>query len=82
METHKVRALSVAILSISSVFAIFGYKDIVKFDHVKIISLVIISGITGIIGTKLMKKIPSEILNLISGVLLVGFTVYKVLVKG
>lgn len=82
LETHKVRALSVAILSISSIFAIFGYKDVIEFDFFKVISLVIISGVTGIIGTKLMKKIPSEVLNLISGILLVGLTAYKALIKG
>lgn len=82
LETHKVRALSVAILSISSVFAIFGYKDIIAFELDKVILLIIIAGITGIIGTKLMKKIPSEILNLISGILLVVLTLYKAFVKG
>lgn len=82
LETHKVRALSVAILSISSIFAIFGYKDIVNFETNKILILVIIAGITGIIGTKIMKKIPSHILNLISGILLVGLTIYKIFTKG
>lgn len=79
LETHKVRALSVAILSISSIFAIFGYKDIINFETNKIFLLVIIASITGIIGTKLMKKIPSNILNLVSGILLVGLTIYKAL---
>ena len=32
LETHKVRALSVAILSISSVFSIFGYKNIIDIE--------------------------------------------------
>ncbi len=82
VETHKVRAISVAILSISSIFAIFGYKDVIQFDLIKIISLVLIAAITGVIGTKIMKKIPSEYLNLISGILLVSLTVYKMLVKG
>ena len=79
---NKVRAISVAILSISSIFAIFGYKDVIQFDLIKIISLVLIAAITGVIGTKIMKKIPSEYLNLISGILLVSLTVYKMLVKG
>ena len=82
LETHKVRALSVAMLSISSVFAIFGYKDIINYETNKVLVLVVISGITGLIGTKVMKKIPSEILNLISGILLVCLTIYKAFVKG
>lgn len=82
IETHKVRALSIAVLSISSVFAIFGYKEYIEFNVIKITSIILITGITGIIGTKLMKKIPSEILNLISGILVVGLTLYKFIVKG
>ncbi len=77
IETHKVRALSVAVLSISSFFAIFGYKDSLNFKLETAIILVLIACITGIIGTKLMKKIPANILNLISGILLVCLTVFK-----
>ena len=75
IETHKVRAL--AVLSISSFFAIFGYKDSLNFELETAIILVLIACITGIIGTKLMKKIPANILNLISGILLVCLTVFK-----
>ena len=82
IETHKVRALSIAVLSVSSVFAIFGYKEYIDFNVIKITSIILITGITGIIGTKLIKKIPSEILNLISGILVVGLTLYKFIVKG
>ena len=77
IETHKVRALSVAVLSISSFFAIFGYRDSLNFKLETAIILVLIACITGIIGTKLMKKIPANILNLISGILLVCLTVFK-----
>ena len=82
LETHKVRALSVALLSISSIFAIFGYKNFIDFEPGKILTLAIIASITGIIGTKLMKKIPSNILNLISGILLVSLTIYKAFFQG
>ena len=82
IETHKVRALSIAVLSVSSVFAIFGYKEYIDLNVIKITRIILITGITGIIGTKLMKKIPSEILNLISGILVVGLTLYKFIVKG
>lgn len=78
VETHKARALSVAVLSISSIFAMFGYKDLVKFDISKIVVLVIISSVTGIIGAKIMKKIPSQILNLVSGFLLISLTLIKI----
>ena len=77
LETHKVRALSVAVLSVSSMFAIFGYRNVINFDYKIITPLIVIACISGIIGTKVMKKIPSNVLNLISGILLVILTVFK-----
>lgn len=77
LETHKVRALSVAVLSVSSIFAIFGYRNVINFDYKIITPLIVIACISGIIGTKIMKKIPANVLNLISGILLVILTVFK-----
>lgn len=77
LETHKVRALSVAVLSVSSMFAIFGYRNVLNFDYKIITPLIVIACISGIIGTKVMKKIPANVLNLISGILLVILTVFK-----
>lgn len=79
IDTHIARALSVSLLSISSIFAIFGYMNFVKFELNYVITFAIIAAITGVIGTKLMKKIPSDILNLISGVLIVSLTLYKMI---
>ena len=81
-ETHIARTLSVAILSLSSIFAILGYIKIVNFDIKIVISFIIIAIITGFIGTKLMKKIPANILNLISGILIVSLTIYKMVSGG
>lgn len=81
-ETHMARSLSVAILSISSIFAIFGYSKIVSLDLKNIITLIIIAIISGFIGTKLMKKIPANILNLVSGILIVSLTAYRMLTGG
>ena len=82
METHKTRALSVSVISISSIFAIFGYSGFVHFEWGIIITLVIISIIAGIIGAKIMKKIPADFLNLISGLLIAGLTIYKMIQGG
>lgn len=80
-ETHKIRALSVALLSIASIISILGYIRIVDFEFRNIIIFLIISLITGIVGTKIMKKIPADILNLISGILILVLTVIKI-IKG
>lgn len=79
IETHTARALSVALLSISSIFAIFGYMNFVDFDFKYILVFGIIAAITGIIGTKIMKKIPADVLNIISGVLIISLTLYKLI---
>ncbi len=77
IDTHIARALSVSVLCISSVFSIFGYMNFIDFEIKYVITFAIISAITGMIGTKLMKKIPADILNIISGVLIVSLTLYK-----
>lgn len=81
-DTYISRALSVSLLSISSIFAVFGYGGIIKFELSKVILLVIIAIISGIIGSKVMKKIPADFLNLISGILIVSLTLYKILSGG
>lgn len=78
-ETHKSRALSVSILSISSIFSITGYFKLKIFEMKYVIISVIISLICGIIGSKIMKKIPSNTLNLIAGILIVSLTLYKII---
>lgn len=81
-DTHIARTLSVSILCISSIFAIFVYKNQINFEISKAIIFIIISFISGIIGSKLMKKIPSNILNLISGLLISVLTIYKIICGG
>ncbi len=81
-DTHKMRALSVAILSVASIISIFFYSSFVSFDITKIIVLAVISAIGGFLGAKIMKKIDSNILNLISGILIISLTLYKIIFGG
>ncbi len=78
-ETHIARQISVCVLSISSIFAIIGYLQFVELELSKVIIFSIIAVITGILGSKLMKKLPANILNLIAGILIVVFTLIKML---
>lgn len=82
LDTHLMRSVSVAVLSVASIISIFGYSSFVNFDFLKVIVIIVIAGITGVIGSKLMKKIPANILNLVSGVLILGLTIYKIVVGG
>lgn len=81
-ETHLVRAVSVAVLSTSSIFAIIGYSSFVDFDIKKVIVLSVIAAISGFVGAKLMKKIPANVLNITSGVLIILLTGYKMFFGG
>lgn len=81
-ETHLVRAVSVAVLATSSIFAIIGYSSFVDFDVKKVIVLSVIAAISGFVGAKLMKKIPANVLNIISGVLIILLTGYKMFFGG
>ena len=81
-ETHLVRAVSVAVLATSSIFAIIGYSSFVDFDIKKVIVLSVIAAISGFVGAKLMKKIPANVLNITSGVLIILLTGYKMFFGG
>lgn len=81
-ETHLVRAVSVAVLATSSIFAIIGYNSFVDFDIKKVIVLSVIAAISGFVGAKLMKKIPANVLNITSGVLIILLTGYKMFFGG
>lgn len=82
LETHRARALSVAVLSVASIFAIFGYQKLVHFEFSVIIILVLMAGIGGIIGAKWMKKVSANLLNLLSGLIIVGLTLYRIMMGG
>ena len=69
-------------LPISSIFAIIGYSSFVDFDIKKVIVLSVIAAISGFVGAKLMKKIPANVLNITSGVLIILLTGYKMFFGG
>ena len=81
-DTHKMRAVSVVILSLASIVSILFYSNFVNFEIKKILEIIITSAIGGYIGAKLMKKINSNVLNLISGILIILLTGYKILFGG
>ena len=69
-DTYKSRALSVLLISISSFMSLFFLINFEKIKIFEVLFLIVESLIFAIIGTKIMKKINSNILNLISGILI------------
>ena len=79
LETHISRNISISIISISSVIALFNYYNNVKFKILDIIIISIISIIGGVIGNNIMTKINSYILNIIAGIIIVILSIYGVI---
>lgn len=82
LDSYVSRAVSIAALSLVSIITFIGYGNFVDFEVSKIILIVITSIISGFIGSKLMKKIQPDILNLISGAMLIILTIISFLKKG
>ena len=76
-ETHKSRTLSICVLCISSIISLIFLFDFSKIKIFEIIFIAISSILFGVLGTKIMKKINSNILNLISGILLLVLSVIR-----
>ena len=81
MESHKARATSVFCISIITIVSLIGYIKFVKFKFYQVITVVLCGFVFGIIGSKIMNKMKSDYLNLISGLLIFGLGVYKLFIK-
>lgn len=78
-ETHKARATSVLCIGLVTIFTIFRYLKDIKIDIREIIIVGIVGLLFGPVGSKIMKKIPSGYLNLISGLLITGLAIYSLI---
>ena len=76
IDSHIGRTISIAVLCITSIFSIFGLRNVANFELDKVVLIIFISGICGIIGSKIMNKIDSKVLNLVSGIIVVSLAVY------
>lgn len=76
-DTIKSREFSLIIMPIISIvtFALYYLKS--NVNNLQLIIFVIISIVLGFLGSKIMNKINSNILNLLSGILLVTITAFS-----
>jgi uncharacterized membrane protein YfcA len=82
LESHEIRRLSICLLSFSSIFSFIGYVKIVNLQIKIMLILILVATLSGIIGSKIMKKISSDILNLISGIIVISLILFRVFIKG
>ena len=80
MDTYKTRAVSIALLSLASIISFCFYFKFAKLEITKCI-IASISSIGGIIGSKTIKKLNANLLNLISGLFIMVLTLYKIFCK-
>lgn len=81
VKTHNARATSVFVISIVTIFTLIRYLFSIKLKLVEVIIVAICGLIFGVVGSKIMKKIPADYLNLISGIVISGFAIYS-LIRG
>ena len=79
LETHISRNISISVIGISSIIALFNYYNNIEFKIFDITLIIIISIIGGIIGNKIMTLINSNILNIIAGIIIVILAIYGVI---
>ena len=79
IDSYKSRAVSIAALSFTSIATLIGYNNFVDFHIKYVILILVVSAVSGFIGSKIMKKIPADVLNLISGILLMILTIISFL---
>lgn len=79
IETHSARATSVFVMGLVTIVTFIRYMQFVDLNF-KDVFLVTLSGlIFGIVGSTIMKKIQSDYLNLISGIIVAGFAIYSLI---
>ncbi len=79
IETHTARATSVFLMGLVTIVTFVRYLTFIKVEILHVIVVVVTGLIFGIIGSKIMKKLQPDYLNLISGIVVAGFAIYNIL---
>ena len=79
IETHTARATSVFLMGLVTIVTLIRYLSFVKLEITHGIIVVGSGLIFGVLGSKLMKKLQPDYLNLISGIVIAGFAIYNII---
>jgi len=77
IETHTARATSIFLMGVVTIVTIIRYLSFVQVNLTHVITVAVAGLVFGIIGSKIMKKLKPDYLNLISGVVIAGFAIYN-----
>ena len=78
VDTHKSRATSIFSIGIVTLVSITRYISFMNYKLFDVITVVLCGLIFGLIGSKIMKKINPNFLNLLSGVVITVFSIYSI----
>ena len=81
IETHTARATSVFLLGLVTIITFIRYLTFIKLEVFHVIVTVVAGLIFGVVGSKIMKKLQPDYLNLISGIIVAGFAIYNLIKK-
>lgn len=79
IETHKARATSVFLLSVVTIITFVRYLEFVALKPAHIVIVILCGIVFGVVGSKLMEKLKSDYLNLLSGLVVAGFAIYSLI---
>ena len=80
-DAHKARGTSIFVLGVITLFTLARYLSDVELKTIDVLIVIAVGGVFGYIGSKVMKRISSLYLNLISGILVLGLSIYS-LIRG
>jgi len=76
-EAHKSRTTSILCISLVTIISLIGYLKMSKFKFYQVATVIICGIVFGVLGSTVMKKIKSNWLNLLSGLLVFGLGIYR-----
>lgn len=79
IQTHIARATSVFCIGLITFITIIRYITFVHLHSIYVVIVIFLGLALGMIGTKVMKKIPAKFLNIISGIIICIFSIYNIL---
>ena len=81
IDTHKAIATSLLCMSLTTIVAFIRYAFMVKIKLINIIIVAISGIIFGALGAKIMKKMESNTINLLSGLIIFGLSMYNIFTR-
>lgn len=81
IDTHKARATSMLCMSLTAILSFIRYIKMVEVKILNIVIVAICGLVLGALGAKIMNKIESNALNILSGLIIFGLSLYNIFAR-